>query len=72
MQIDGTTDSEYSMIVTVRDTIWDFVLYAKKYDSLRDDPIMHERIGIIIGELKVYMNTKIEKHTFSAAKHAIS
>ncbi len=30
LQIDGTVDSEYSMIAAVRDTISDFVLYVKK------------------------------------------
>ena len=33
LQIDGTTDAEFSMIVVVRDAIADFTLYAKKCDS---------------------------------------
>ncbi|WP_393971408.1 hypothetical protein OXIME_001684 [Oxyplasma meridianum] len=43
----------------------------KKYDSLKDDPVIHESIGIIMGEFLVYMKTRIEAHIFSAAKHAI-
>jgi hypothetical protein len=33
LQIDGTTDSEFSMIVVVRDALSDFVLYAERRDS---------------------------------------
>lgn len=33
LQIDGTTDSEFSMIVAVRDAVSGFVLYVKKCDA---------------------------------------
>ena len=33
LQIDGTTDSEFSMIVVVRDALSDFVLYAERCSS---------------------------------------
>ena len=37
LQIDGTTDSEFSMIVAVRDSISDFVLYVKRCHSESED-----------------------------------
>ncbi len=37
LQIDGTTDSEFSMIVAVRDSISDFVLYVKRCSSESED-----------------------------------
>ncbi len=39
LQIDGTTDSEFSMIVAVRDAISDFTLYAKKCYSESQEAI---------------------------------
>lgn len=55
LQIDGTTDSEFSMIIAVRDAISDFVLYVKRcksesHESIRD--ILHsvkKRFGIPSG-----------------------
>ena len=37
LQIDGTTDSEFSMIVAVRDALSDFVLYAERCSSESHD-----------------------------------
>ena len=39
LQIDGTTDSEFSMIIAVRDAISDFTLYVRKCDSESQDAI---------------------------------
>ncbi len=47
LQIDGTVDSEYSMIVAVRDTISDFVLYVKKCRAES-----YEEIKSILKEVK--------------------
>jgi len=33
LQIDGTTDSEFDMIIAVRDAVSDFTLYSEKYHS---------------------------------------
>ena len=43
-----------------------------KYDPKKDDPVVHEKCGIIFGELGVYLKAGIGKHMFSAAKIAIS
>lgn len=39
VQIDGTTDSEFSMIVVVRDALSDFTLYARKCPSESQEAI---------------------------------
>jgi hypothetical protein len=39
LQIDGTTDAEFSMIVVVRDAVSDFVLYAKRCSSESQESI---------------------------------
>ena len=39
LQLDGTTDSEYSMIIAVMDAISDFTLYVKKCDSESQEAI---------------------------------
>ncbi len=39
LQIDGTTDSEFSMIVVVRDAISDFTLYVRKCSSESQESI---------------------------------
>ncbi len=41
LQIDGTTDSGFSMIVAVRDAISDFVLYVKRCDSESEESIVN-------------------------------
>ena len=33
LQIDGTTDSEFDMIIAIRDAVSDFTLYSEKYHS---------------------------------------
>ena len=33
LQIDGTTDSEFDMIIVIRDAVSDFTLYSEKYHS---------------------------------------
>ena len=40
LQIDGTTDSDFSMIVVVRDALSNFVLYAGRCDSESHDNMM--------------------------------
>ncbi len=55
LQIDGTTDSEFSMIAAVRDSVSDFVLHARKRDSESEKSIMgmlesmKERFGMPAG-----------------------
>ena len=39
LQIDGTADSEFSMIVAVRDSVSGFVLYVKRCDSESEESI---------------------------------
>lgn len=39
LQIDGTTDSEFSMIIVVRDALSDFVLYVKRFHSESEESI---------------------------------
>lgn len=40
LQIDGTTDSEFSMVVAVRDSVSGFVLYVKRCDSESEESII--------------------------------
>ena len=47
LQIDGTVDSEFSMIVVVRDAISDFVLHARRCDSES-----HESMKSVLQEVK--------------------
>ncbi len=42
-----------------------------KYDPHRDDPPVHEKCTVIFGELKVYLNTNIQKHLLTVAKLAV-
>ena len=47
LQIDGTTDSDFSMIVAVRDSISDFVLYVNRCSSESE-----ESIKTVLSEVK--------------------
>ena len=55
LQIDSTTDSEFSMIAAVRDAISNFVLYVKRCDSESEESIenvlrsVKDRFGITSG-----------------------
>jgi hypothetical protein len=40
LQIDGTTDSEFSMIVAVKDSVSGFVLYVKRCDSESEESVV--------------------------------
>ena len=55
LQIDGTTDSDFSMIVAVRDSISDFVLHV-------------DRCSLIVKHMEVFLHAGIPSHIRTAAR----